>query len=616
LNDASPTARIPHLKALDGLRGLALVGVLLFHADGALPGGYLGVDLFFVLSGFLITSLLLGEFYETGRIDLYAFWVRRCRRLFPALLSLMPVIAIYGRYFARAEELQALRSEALASLAYVANWYAIFAQRSYWQLFQSPSPLEHTWSLAIEEQFYLVWPLLAVLVLKRGGRRAMLALSLLLSVASMAAMLLLFSPGDTSRVYLGTDTRMVAVLLGAALATVLPPGTTWPAARVRNLDVLGVVAAAGLSVAWLRLRGTDAFLYRGGLWLTELFVLVLIACAVMDRQSLVARALSVRPLRILGTISYGVYLWHWPVNVLFNAERLQLHGLPLQTLRLAITFAIAGLSYRFLERPIRRHGVPFIRAHFALPAAVTLAGLLIVSSTYARDGAAVDVGSVKSPASEDAPSLVRYRVVVFGDSTANSLGWGLRALREEGLHVDLLGKDGCNMVGDRCNGARWAERVRELRPDATLVYLAGAFLHGFDAQGAWHAACHADWDDQFEQTLVRRLRDLETAQTRVFAATVPYPLGHWETAEYRARVDCINASLRKAVAAVPSSQLLEVGEQLCPRGICKRELPGVGIIRPDGVHFSIDGARSTAGWVLQRLKAPAGQSPSSAFAEK
>jgi hypothetical protein len=172
------------------------------------------------------------------------------------------------------------------------------------------------------------------------------------------------------------------------------------------------------------------------------------------------------------------------------------------------------------------------------------------------------------------------------------------------------------MVGDSCNGAHWAERVRELRPDATLVYLAGAFLHGFDVQGSWHAACHPDWDDQLEQTLVRRLRDLESAPTRVFAVTVPYPLGHWDTAEYRGRVDCINASLRKAVAAVPSSRLLELDQQLCPRGTCTKELPGVGSLRPDGVHFSIDGARHTARWVRERLKVDAARTSSSAFAEK
>lgn len=604
MNGASTSPRIPHLHALDGLRGLALLGVLLFHADGTLPGGYLGVDLFFVLSGYLITSLLVREFSDTGRIDLYGFWVRRCRRLFPALLSLMPAIAIYGRFFARPEDLQGLRNEALASLAYVANWYAIFSDRSYWQLFAAPSPLEHTWSLAIEEQFYVVWPLLAAFLLKRGGPRAMLVLSLLLSLLSVGAMLLLFSPADTSRVYLGTDTRMVAVLLGSALATLLPPGTSWSPARVKRLDVAGVVAACGLAVAWFRLRGTDTFLYRGGLWLTELAVLVLIACAVMGRQSLVARALSFRPLRALGTISYGVYLWHWPVNVLLTAERLQLHGLPLQALRFAVTFAIAGISYRFLEAPIRRNGVPFIRAHFALPAAISVAVLMIVHSTDARAGVAADarargrlLASIKV-----APHLMRDRVVVFGDSTANSIGWGLRALHEPGLQVDLLGKDGCSMVAANCDGERWAEQARERRADAALVYLAGAFLHGSSVEGNWHAACHADWDLQLEQAVTKWLRELERTQSRVFAATVPYALGHWDTPEYRARIDCINAALRKAVANAPSVRLLDVQNQLCPQGICTKNLASAEPLRPDGVHFSIDGARHTATWVLNEMR--------------
>jgi peptidoglycan/LPS O-acetylase OafA/YrhL len=606
LEDASQLKpRIVHLAALDGLRGLALLGVLLFHADGALPGGYLGVDLFFVLSGYLITSLLLREHRDTGGIDLYGFWVRRCRRLVPALLSLMPVVAIYGRFFARADELQALRNEALATLGYVANWYGIFSHRSYWQLFAAPSPLEHTWSLAIEEQFYIVWPLLAAVLLKRGGARAMLVLSLLLGLVSVGAMLLLFSPADTSRVYLGTDTRMVAVLVGAALATLLPPGTSLPRARVRQLDALGVVAACGLAVAWVRLSGTSAFLYRGGLWLTELGVLVLIACAVMDRQSVVARVLSLPPLRLLGTVSYGVYLWHWPVNVFVTSERVHLHGVGLQVLRFAITFAIAGVSYRLLERPIRRYGLPFIRAHFALPAAVTLAALLIVSSTDARAGltAGARAGSNASlSASEVSPDLVRYRIVVFGDSTANSLGWGLRGLHEKGLQVDLLGKDGCSMVDDLCHGEHWAERVRQLQPDATLVYVAGAFLHGFGVDGAWHTACHADWDAKLQQAMVRRLRELELTRSRIFAVTVPYPVGRWDTPEYRGQIDCINATLRTAVKAVPSVRILDVHEQLCPRGVCKKDLAGIGPIRPDGVHFSIDGARGTAAWVLEQIQ--------------
>ncbi len=207
------------MPALDGLRGLALLGVLLFHANGALPVATWASICSSSLSGFLITSLLLAEQRETGRIALAAFWVRRARRLFPALLSLMPVVAIYGRYFAHTNELRAVRAQALAALAYVANWQAIFRHQSYWQLFAAPSPLEHTWSLSIEEQFYLVWPVLVSLVLRRHGARALLGLCLALSALSMAAMLVWFDPGNTTRAYLGTDTRLTGILLGAALAT-------------------------------------------------------------------------------------------------------------------------------------------------------------------------------------------------------------------------------------------------------------------------------------------------------------------------------------------------------------------------------------------------------------
>lgn len=582
---------------MDGLRGLALLGVLLFHADGALPGGYLGVDLFFVLSGYLITSLLLREHADKGRIDLYAFWVRRCRRLFPALLSLMPAIAIYGRFFARPEDLHTLRNEALASLGYVANWHAIFGNRSYWQLFAAPSPLEHTWSLSIEEQFYVAWPLLSTVLLRRRGPRALLWLALALSAASMAAMLLLYAPGQTSRAYLGTDTRMTAILAGAALATLLPPGSPSLASRTRLLDVLGALAAIGLAVAWCKLPGTHPFLYHGGFWLTELAVLVLIACAVAGPASWVARALSAPPLTLLGTISYGVYLWHWPVYVFVTTERTHLQGLPLQALRFAITFAIAIVSYRYMERPIRRHGLPFSRPHFTLPAAITLVVLMIVHATDARAGmtAGVDDGS----GARDA----RFRVVVFGDSTANSLGWGLRGLHEDGLGVELLGKDGCTMLWDRCNAEHWAERVKELRPNATLIYLAGAYLHGFGGDdGVWHTACYADWDAKFEQQLTRRLHELEQSPGVVYAVTLPYPLGRYDKDEFRKQIDCINGSLRKSAKAVPGVRVLELSEQLCPKGKCQIELPSKVVIRPDGVHFSLEGAAAISRWVLTQIQ--------------
>jgi len=594
-----------HVPALDGLRGLALLGVLLFHANGVLPGGYLGVDLFFVLSGYLITSLLLAEQRETGRIALSAFWVRRARRLFPALLSLMPVVAIYGRYFARTEELRTVRAQALAALAYVANWQAIFQHKSYWQLFAAPSPLEHTWSLSIEEQFYVLWPLLVTFLLRRYTSRTLLAVSLLFSALSMTAMVFLFDAENTTRAYLGTDTRMAGILLGAALATLIAPNRTFEARTVRALDACGVLVSVGFAFAWCKLRGTDPFLYHGGFWLTELGALVLITCAVAGRQSLVARALAFRPLTLLGTISYGVYLWHWPVNVFLTADRIHVHGFALHALRFGLTFAIAIVSYRFLEQPIRRHGVPFNRPLYIVPAAVALSIFLIVHSTHAEGRSVPPALSAELPPLP--PDDVRYRILVFGDSTANSLGWSLRNLHERGVAVELMGKDGCNMLEDTCRGSQWVEEIRGLHPNVSMVYLAGVFLYGFHVKGDWHTACRPDWDAKLQQVLSLRFHELEQESGLVFTATVPYPVGPYENDAsdrkmFHDRVDCINTVIRKSVAAVPGVGLIDVAAHLCPGGVCQQDVGASEPVRPDGVHFSIDASKGLARWVYDELR--------------
>jgi len=594
------------VPALDGLRGLALVGVLSFHANGALPGGYLGVDLFFVLSGFLITSLLLAEQRDTGHIALAPFWVRRARRLFPALLSLMPVVAIYGRYFARADELVTVRAQALAALAYVANWQAIFQHKSYWQLFAAPSPLEHTWSLSIEEQFYVVWPLLVSLVLRKRNSRALLVLCLTCSALSMAAMLLLFDPQNTTRVYMGTDTRMSGILLGAGFATLVSPNDRFSARTVRALDVLGVLAALGIGVAWASLRGTNPFLYHGGFWLTELGALALIACAIAGERSWVARVLAVRPLTRLGTISYGVYLWHWPVNVFLSHERTHLNGLGLHALRFTLTLAIAIVSYRYLEQPIRKHGVPFSRPLYIVPAAVALSAFLVVHATHAEGRTQPSAPSARVPIAP-APEFVRYRIAVFGDSTANSLGWSLRNLHGQGLAIELLGKDGCNMLEDTCDGPNWVSQVRSVHPNVSIVYLAGVFLYGFHVKGDWHTACRPDWDAKLQRVLELRLGELAHEGGRVFTATMPYPVGPYENdshdrREFHERVDCINAVIRKAAESVPSVGVLDVGGHLCPGGVCQQDVGASEPVRPDGVHFSIDASKDLARWVYEELQ--------------
>lgn len=593
------------MPALDGLRGLAVAGVLLFHANGALPGGFLGVDLFFVLSGYLITSLLLAEHASTGRIDLRTFWIRRARRLFPALLGLMVGVALYAVGFAQRAELVGLRHDAIATLAYVANWRTIWISRSYWNLFAAPSPLEHTWSLAIEEQFYVVWPLLLIAVLRASGtarsRRAVLSVSLVLALVSMARMAWLFDPAQSSRVYLGTDTRASGILLGAALATELGPGTRVPQSAARALDALGVCALALIAWAWCTARGDEARLYRGVMWCTELADLVLIACAVAGRASFVARALSFRPLAALGTLSYGVYLWHWPVDVVLTADRLGLGPLPLTAARLAVTFVIAYASYRFLEAPIRHHGLRVGRPALAVASAVALAVGLVFGGTYAR---ARTLPPPPPPPLNPTPApeeVMTFRLLVVGDSTANALGWTLRGVRPPGLAVELAGENAFNLLVERAGNRAWSESAKELRPDATIVALGGAFLYGLSRDGEWRRACFPEWDERFEVALRRWLSDLAMVSTSTWVATSPYPLGPYDKGEFRTQVDCVNASIRRVVGATERVKLLDLAAIECPRGECQRFYRGKAL-RPDGMHYDLEGAKEIGLEVLARIR--------------
>jgi peptidoglycan/LPS O-acetylase OafA/YrhL len=593
---------IPHLPALDGLRGLALLGVLLFHSRKLLVGGYLGVDLFFVLSGYLITSLLIAEKRDTGRIALGAFWIRRARRLFPALLSLMPAIALYCWVFAQPDELARVRSDALATIGYVANWSQIYSERSYWDLFAAPSPLEHTWSLAIEEQFYVIWPLVAFAV--AGKAKSILRIALVGIGLSMAAMLALYSHETTSRVYFGTDTRATAIFAGIALATVLPPTTRFTKQGTKLLDVLGAVASLGLAIAWWKLPGESKFLYRGGFWLTELGGLVLIACAIAGpAESLVARALAWKPLVYVGLISYGLYLWHWPIDVLITPERCHVSVNVARILQFVLTFAIAILSYRHFERPIRTRGLPFGHPGIVVPAAVALCIVLVVGSTHAKPRPAHPEIAIMPP--EPVGNEPKLTVMMLGDSTANSLTWTLRGVRKPGVTVEQKGKDGCVMVYDTCRSDQWRSDVDSLNPDIVLLFGGGAFLHAWEGKnGDWVHACHPEWDAQFERVLMRHVPDLVRPKTRTFLLTLPKSLRPWDGEPEQEEIACVNKTIRKVAAAIPGIEVLDLGERVCPRGECIVQEPGLPKpIRPDGIHYDMDGARNVSQWILEQIVA-------------
>ena len=374
-----------HVPALDGLRGLAVLGVVAFHV-GWIDGGYLGVDAFFVLSGFLITSLLLAEHDRRGRIALARFWGRRARRLLPAMLAMVAVVLVWTMAADRAQ-LDAVRGDAVATLLYVANWHEIATTSSYWAIFDAPSPLQHTWSLAIEEQFYLAWPLVVggvALVAVRLRRRLAPVLGVVAvgaAAASYALMAALYDEGDASRAYFGTGSRLGAIVLGAALAALLgrrllQPG---PALGDRRLDVAAMVALAVLAWAWVSVEGTTPWLYRGGFALLGLAVVVVIAAAC--RPGIVATGLAWRPLRALGLISYGLYLWHWVVIAILTEARTGLHGLSLDLVQLVISLAAALASFWFLEQPIRT------RRWLRTPKLATTAAIGAYGAVFALVGA-------------------------------------------------------------------------------------------------------------------------------------------------------------------------------------------------------------------------------------
>jgi peptidoglycan/LPS O-acetylase OafA/YrhL len=372
---------LPYSPGLDGLRALAVIAVLLYHAELAwIPGGFLGVEVFFVISGYLISALLLAEWRQRGRIDLKGFWMRRARRLLPALYVLLVVSLAFAVVFLPGEVAR-LRGDVLAAFGYVTNWYLIFAHVSYFEAVGRPSLLQHLWSLAVEEQFYLLWPPILALVLAIGAsrlrsRRA-LTVALAGAVASAVAMALLYSPGvDPSRIYYGTDTRSTGLLCGAALAFLWSPGEKYPPSEARHhglpnrgrfrrrwgctapllLDVLGFAALGALVWFFVHLGEFRPLLYEGGFALVALATVATIMAVVHPYSFIGARLfLGSAPLRWIGVRSYGIYLWHWPVFMVTRPDLdVPFEGLPVLALRLSVTLLLADLSYRYIERPIRR----------------------------------------------------------------------------------------------------------------------------------------------------------------------------------------------------------------------------------------------------------------------
>jgi len=649
-----------HVPALDGIRGLAVIAVLFFHGN-VLVGGYLGVDAFFVLSGFLITSLLLTEVRTTHRVDFAAFWTRRAKRLLPALLVLMIGVAAFALFVATSSELGRIRSDALATLGYVANWHSISQNTGYWSLFQSPSPLEHTWSLAIEEQFYLVWPLvvfaIAWFAARRTARagespgrfaaRSVLVLCVVLVAASTGWMAALVQPGqDPSRAYFGTDTRAASILVGAALAALLAlRGPVRGFAARLALEVCGVVAFVALGVAWATVDGQSTGLYRGGFLLCGLGVAAVMAAGTHPRPGPLSRVLSIRPLCAIGLISYGLYLWHWPVYLVLTEARTGLDGWALLGLRITLSVVVATVSFLAVERPIRRGSLSGRKMLVAAPAVALVCIVAVVVTTIGATTPSSGPNFLVSSARHDLvrvepglltaasrlPAKPGLRVLVVGDSVAGAIGQsaeyfqgklGVQArsatmagcLLEEGIGARALIHEQIKALdpGHSCVPT-WVDGEQRFIPNnIVIIYGSAAGFQDLDLGGTWAGPCDGVYRAWYVSRLRTAVRQFAQAGATVSIVRLPHLSNDWAPPDASQRIDCVN-TMNEVVARTTDGvrttggvrttdgvRILDLAAFVCPDGQCRQEIDGVDY-RVDGMHFSRRAANEIAQWLVDRV---------------
>ncbi len=646
------------ILGLDGLRAVAVALVLGFHFGvGWLGGGFFGVDVFYVLSGYLITGLLLAEFERRESIGLTAFWLRRARRLLPALALVLVVVTLMVRFGEPSGMFPGYRSAALSALFYVSNWWQVASSGDYFTATGAVSPLTHTWSLAVEEQFYLVWPLvvLAVLHLSRSfarGVAVVLAVSVVGVVASVTEMALLFHPGaNTTRIYFGTDTHAQSVLVGAVLACALTmierrrglggmdPVARSPIARrcIAGAGVAGMVVIVVLS--WL-LDGGSSATYRGGFALVALSASAIILAVVSVPGGLFARVLSWPLLVWLGAISYGVYLWHFPVCIYLDAGRTGLHGAALLLVRTAATVAVAAVSFYVVERPV-------IDGHFwrsaraigpalvaiAVTVAVVVAGTAAEATTVAAPGAGL-VGAAATRAGWQAVHVndfskagKRLKVLIVGDSLAITVAVGMaRYAHSYGIELGGRAHTGCGVaialplldhgvVGDPFRNCPswptwWADDVRQLHPD--VVGLVTGFWEVVDRtyQGRWQHLGDPAFDAYETAQLERAVQILSSGGAKVALFTAPYfrtgeqPGGEPWPQDATARVDRLNQLIEQVARRHPATvAVVPLHAYLDPRGHFTWSIGGKVVRQGDGVHTTLAGGTYLAPRVLPLLAA-------------
>ncbi|HWD51010.1 MAG TPA: acyltransferase family protein [Acidimicrobiales bacterium] len=659
------------IPALDGLRALAVLGVMMYH--GGVPilgGGFLTIDVFFVLSGFLITSLLVGEWRKKLTIHLGQFWARRARRLLPALLVMLIAVAIYAKVFAPPGEFANLRLDSLSTLFYVANWHFIFAGTNYFNLTAHPSPLNHMWSLSIEEQFYIVWPPVVLAMLwvgnkLRPARRLwpVLAVAVVGAVASAVDMALLYhGPQSVMRVYEGTDTRSQDMLVGAALAIgmaiwaqyrkALPEGSAplpvtgtapapvhrrdlrrqrearvtpiaaWEidAGRLRTgLGVLGWVVIAAFAYTWSHLSQPTVFLYRGGFFLVAVGVAVVIFTAVTHQWGSVSRALGVRPLQYVGKISYGAYLWHFPLFAMLSASSLHLIGYPLLVIRIGVTLLVATISFYVVEEPIRRGRLRSFtewRAWLMTSGAVFgVVGVTVLATLPSAADAAPASISRRAGSQYSGPPV---NLAVFGDSVASRLGLAMSLNNvQQSYDVDLENGAliGCgvvrsteyvahgvaNLMAASCNSstpasqqwpAQWAGDLAQFHPNVVAVLVGRWEINDRLINGQWMHIGEPAYDTILRQSLEQAVNVAGSTGAQVMLMTAPcFDSGEQDNGQpwpedSATRLSEYNTIVRQVASEHPSNtEVFDLDALVCPGGHFALTVDGVQIRDADGIHI-------------------------------
>lgn len=440
--------KIDYKPALDGLRAVAVILVLVFHSDlGWLSGGFLGVSIFFTLSGFLITSLLVSEVSTTGRVDLASFWERRFRRLLPPALITIAGVCIASLWLSTPVEQSRLRGDAIASVLYASNWRSILSEMSYEDIFSTTSPLIHLWSLAIEEQMYVLLSILVATIAVLGrGRRTIGLVALALAGAS-AALSIWFVSGD--RLYYGTDARAVELLVGVAAAAFIGPRLLESRIRIHRAVSWIPLAALASVVSIAILTSTESeWIYSGGLAAFSLLSLVCVLGTLVPGP--LQALLSLSPLVHIGRLSYGLYLFHWPIFTWVDSDRMGFGGVALFAVRLVSTFVIAVLSYLLVEMPIRERRILRSRGVFAATAvsALVMTAAVPTVALESRSGEpSTDVLVLSTVPTNDPnslPAMGNVSVLVIGDSTAENIARALATVETFG--VISAGVLGCPLV--------------------------------------------------------------------------------------------------------------------------------------------------------------------------